>query len=210
MDITGWVADLLTSAWAYVAVVGVIAAAGVVAPLPSEATMATAIALGVAGDLELGWVCLATTAGSLTGDVAAYALGRWIGHRAGHRVAASDRAGAALRWLARHERSWGPGLIVGARFVPGGTTSVGVAAGLLLHPLRSFALWALVGSLVWTGYGVALALLARAAFPGGTWPALVLPVVVAVSAGGLLCAAALRWRRRGRRTGEAEVRVQQS
>ncbi len=55
------------------------------------------------------------------------------------------------------------------RFVPGGTTAVGVSAGLLAYPLRRFVLFAGLGALVWTAYGVALAFLGRAAFPGNTW-----------------------------------------
>ncbi|GAB7193168.1 hypothetical protein NUM3379_38770 [Kineococcus sp. NUM-3379] len=188
MDVAGSLDPLLGSPWVYPAITGVIAAAGVVPPVPSEATLAATAAFGVSGDLDLAAVCAATTAGSLLGDLAAYAVGR----RA-RRPAASGRAAAVLRRLERHGGWWWPVLVLGARFVPGGTTSVGVAAGLVAFPLRRFARWALLGSLVWTGYGLALALLARAAFPDTAWLSLAVPVLVAAGAGGLGWAALRRW-----------------
>ncbi len=159
--------------------------------------LATATSLAVAGELNLALVCLATTTGAVLGELAAYALGRSISRRTRHRAAQSARGAVALRWLEAPERSWGPGLIVVGRFVPGGTTAVGVSAGLLAYPLRRFLLFSALGALLWTGYGVTLAFLGRAAFPGNTWAGVALAVGVAVSAGAVIHA--VRACRRGQR-----------
>lgn len=187
------------SSWSYAVVTGSIAGSAVFPPLPSESMLATALSLAVAGELSLLLVCIATTTGSWLGDVAAYAVGRSISRQARRRAAGSARGEAALRWLEAREESWGPGLVVSGRFVPGGTTAVGVSAGLLAFPLRRFVLFAALGAVLWTAYGLALALLGAAAFPGNTWAGVLLAVGIAVSAGAVVHRVRSRRRRRSPR-----------
>lgn len=142
--------------------------------------------LAAAGKLDLVLVCLATTTGAVLGDLAAYSVGRVISRRAQDQVATSTRGHAALRWLEDHEQSWGPALIVGGRFVPGGTTAVGVSAGLLVYPVRRFVLFAGIGAVLWTAYGVVLGFLGAAVFPGNTWAGVLLAAGIALGAGGVL------------------------
>lgn len=191
--------ELVTgSSWTYGVIAGSIAGSAVFPPLPSEGMLATATGLAVAGQLDLALVCLATSTGAVLGDLAAYTVGRVLSGRA--QATQSARGQAALRWLHAQERSWGPGLIVMGRFVPGGTTAVGVSAGLLAFPLRRFVLLAALGAVLWTGYGVALAFIGRAAFPGNTWAGVLLAVGLALGAGVVLQAVRSRRRRSRRRT----------
>ena len=185
------------SPWTYVITAGSIAGSAVFPPLPSESVLVTAMSLAVAGELDLVLVCLATTTGAWVGELAAYAVGRSISRRARHRAAASVRGEAALQWLQGRQESWGPGLVVAGRFVPGGTTAVGVSAGILAYPLRRFAPFAALGALMWTLYGTAVAFLGVVAFPGNMWAGVLLAVVIAVAAGALVHAVrTVRHRRR--------------
>lgn len=179
--------DLLAAGpWAYLLVLLFIAVSALFPPLPSESTLVTAMSLAAAGDLNLALVSAATTTGAFVGDLAAYTVGRALSDRMRQEAARSARADAALHWLQERQASWGPGLVVGGRFVPGGTTAVGLSAGLLAYPLGRFALAAAVGAGLWTGYGLALALLGSAAFPGNTWAAVLLTVGLALALGVVL------------------------
>jgi membrane protein DedA with SNARE-associated domain len=89
--------------------------------------------------------------GIFGGDVALWAAGRFSGHA----IYALPFFGTHLNpqrhhemsaWLLRHAgRS-----IVTSRFLPGSRLPLYVAAGVLNLPLRVFAGWALVATLVWT------------------------------------------------------------
>jgi membrane-associated protein len=192
--------ELVTgSPWAYAVITGSIAGSAVFPPLPSESMLVAAAGLAVAGQLDLLGVAVATTVGALVGDLLAYALGRSISSVARGRAARSARGRAALEWLDEHEASWGPGLVVLGRFVPGGTTAVGVAAGILPYPLRRFLLFAALGAVLWTGYGLGLALLGRAVFPSTTWAGVLLAVGIALGVGAALQTVRRRRRRPPRR-----------
>jgi membrane protein DedA with SNARE-associated domain len=78
---------------------------------------------------------------------------------------------------------------VGGRFVPGGTTAVGITAGVVGFPFRRFVTFSLVGAAVWVGYGVGLAYLGATFIPGGWW----MGTLVAVGLG-LAFAGFVRWR----------------
>ena len=192
--------ELITgSLWTYVVVTGSIAGSAVFPPLPSESMLIAAMSLAVAGGLDLAVVGLVTTTGAVLGDSAAYALGRTLSRRARERATRSPRAESALRWLQAHEGSWGPGLILVGRFIPGGTTAVGVSAGLLAYPFRRFLLFAVLGAVLWAGYGLALVLMGRAAFPDGPWAGAALSIGIALAAGALFHAVRTRARTRTRR-----------
>ena len=81
------------------------------------------------------------------------------------------------------------------RYRVGEQTAVGMSAGLLAYPIRRFVLFAGLGAVLWTAYGVALGFLGAAAFPGSTWAGVLLAVGIALGASGVLHA--LRRRRRG-------------
>ncbi|GAA2522361.1 DedA family protein [Pilimelia columellifera] len=193
------------SPWVYVGIAASIAGSAVFPPLPSEGALVAAMGLAAARELDLGWVCLTVAVGATLGDLAAYSLGRAIGAGARQRRRSRVRRGlppgpgrrqVALGWLRRQERSWGPGLVVTGRFIPGGTAAVGISAGLLRYPVRRYLPLSCVGAVLWTGYGAAVGFLGHAVLPGNVWAAVALAVALAVTVGVALSLRRSRPRRR--------------
>ncbi len=172
--------------WSYPVLTATIAGSAVLPPVPSESAMVAAMSLATAGKLSLILVCLASALGSALGDALAYGFGRVVRHRARHRAERTKRGQAALRWVREHGEGWGPGLIVGGRFIPGGTTAVGVSAGIIEYPFRRFMVFASVGAALWAVYGVGLAYLGRTAYPGNMWASTALAVALVFALSGLL------------------------
>lgn len=177
--------QLLASPLVYLLIAGSIAGSAVFPPLPSESMLITAMGLAAAGNLTVGWVAAAVILGGWAGDLLAYSVGRLLS-RPAHRAAAGEgRAQAALTWLEAREHTWGPGLIILSRFIPGGTTAVGLSAGLLTYPFRTFIGYAAVGAAVWTGYGALVAYVGNALFPQALWLSLTVAVATALAIGGV-------------------------
>lgn len=164
--------------WSYPVLTATIAGSAVLPPVPSESAMVTAMSVAAAGELNLVLVCVASALGSALGDLLAYGFGRGVSGQARRRAAGSKRGQAALRWVEEHEEDWGPGLIVVGRFIPGGTTAVGVSAGILSYPMPRFAVFAAIGATLWAVYGLGLAVLGQAAFPGNMWASTALAVAL--------------------------------
>lgn len=174
---------LADSVWGYVLIVASIAGSAVFPPLPSESMLAAVMGLAAAGRLQLGLVCASTTLGAVLGDLAAYGVGRLIDGRARRRAWGTTRAAAALGWLQDHARSWGPGLIVIGRFIPGGTTAVGLTSGMLRYPVRRYLACSGIGASLWTGYGLAVGFLGRAVFGHDSFAAVALAIGIAIGLG---------------------------
>ncbi|MGN5634048.1 DedA family protein [Streptomyces sp. AC154] len=129
--------------------------------LPGDSLLFTAGLLSVDGahgpvQLSLPQVLLAAVAGALLGAQTGY----WLGRRGGRALLARSRSGRlregvdrAAELLARygHARA-----IVLARFVPVVRTVLNPLAGALSVPARVFALWQVIGGVVWTA-GLVLA-----------------------------------------------------
>ncbi|MFJ1898974.1 DedA family protein [Streptomyces sp. NPDC088115] len=129
--------------------------------LPGDSLLFTAGLLSVDGahgpvGLSLPQVLLAAVAGALLGAQTGY----WLGRRGGRALLARRRSGRlregadrAAELLARygHARA-----IVLARFVPVVRTVLNPLAGALDVPARVFALWQVIGGVVWTA-GLVLA-----------------------------------------------------
>lgn len=154
-------------------------------PLPSESTLVTATSLAASGELDPVLVGLMTSLGSFCGDVVVYSIGRWGSDRVWSSARGSGRVRSVLRRLETYQATWGPGLIVAGRFVPGGATAVGLAAGILAFPLRRFLLFSALGSVIWTGYGFAFAYVGRTVFPDSTSATVVAAIALALGVAGL-------------------------
>lgn len=190
---------LIGSPWVYAFVFGCLAGSAVFPPLPSDSLMVTALGLALAGELAMGWVVLAVLFGGWAGDLLAYTLGRALSGPARRGATTRGRARTALAWLEAREESWGPGLITVSRFVPGGTMAVGVSAGLLAYPLRSFVSWSGLGAVLWTVYGALVAQVGESLFPGNLWASLAVGIVIALAVGAVVHLAS---RRRNRQSGQ--------
>ncbi|MEU6384130.1 DedA family protein [Streptomyces bauhiniae] len=124
--------------------------------LPGDSLLFTAgllCASGSAGGsvhLSLGWVLVAAAAGALTGAQAGYLLGRRAGPALLNRTKSRKLREGAARAADILERYGHAKAIVLARFLPVVRTMLNPLAGVLAVPARTFALWQVVGGLVWT------------------------------------------------------------
>ncbi|MFE2527654.1 DedA family protein [Streptomyces sp. NPDC059382] len=112
------------------------------------------------GHLSLPWVLIAAAAGALAGAQCGYLLGRTAGPAFLERTQSrklhegADRAADILHRYG-HAKA-----IVLARFLPIVRTVLNPLAGILAVPARTFALWQILGGLLWTvglvlaGYGL--------------------------------------------------------
>jgi membrane-associated protein len=182
------------SPWSYVLVTLMIAGSAVFPPLPSEAAMLTALGLALEGELLLLPAAAASAAGSVSGDLVAYGVGRIAGSRRDDARQGDGRIARAIAWVDERDDRWGPGLVVGGRFVPGGTTAVGITAGVVRFPFRRFVTCSLIGATIWTAYGVGLAYLGRTLIGGSWWWGTLVAVAL-----GLGFAGFVRWRDSRRR-----------
>src|SRR5262252_2462373 len=94
---------------------------------------------------------LACTTGIFVGDLGLWLLGRIFGQAAiawpwTARGLGTRRVDEIRAWLERHAA----GAIVASRFLPGTRFALYVVAGVLRLPAAVFAVWALVGALLWT------------------------------------------------------------
>ncbi len=106
--------------------------------------------------LHLGWVLLAAAAGALTGAQIGYYLGSTAGARLLSRQANGRLANATDRTRAFLTRYGEAKALVLARFVPVVRTLINPLAGIVGVPARRFAVWQVLGGLLWS-LGVTLA-----------------------------------------------------
>lgn len=171
--------------WAYPLITLLITGSAVFPPFPSESTLVTGASLAAAGELDPVLVALAAGLGSMLGDLVVYAIGRWGSDRARSGARRSPRVQSILGWLEDHRASWLPAMVVAGRFVPGGATAIGLAAGVLQYPLQRFVTWSAVGAGLWTGYGFGFALVGRSVFPDSPWATVLVAVALALSVTGV-------------------------
>ena len=158
--ITGFLLDLIDKLGA-VGVGLTILIETVIPPIPSEAVLGAAGVLINDGRMSLVPVILWATAGSVTGALILYSIGRALGPRRSHafldrlplvETADVDRT---FEWFEKHGRS----AVFFGRMVPIVRSFVSVPAGVVRMPLPQFLLYTAGGSLIWNslliGLGVA-------------------------------------------------------
>ncbi|HMF95552.1 MAG TPA: DedA family protein [Vicinamibacterales bacterium] len=140
---------------------------------------------------------LACTTGIFVGDLGLWLLGRIFGQAAiawpwTARGLRTRRVDEIRAWLERHAA----GAIVASRFLPGTRFALYVVAGVLRLPAAVFAVWALVGAMLWTPTIVLLTATLGEAFIGRVapvvgvgWPARI--AVAAIALGSIRAARAL-------------------
>jgi membrane protein DedA with SNARE-associated domain len=114
----------------------------------------TCIATGLLiqrGQIGVGAGIIACTAGIFVGDLGLWAMGRLFGQAAfawpwSARRLRTEKLEEVRAWLHRHAA----GAIVASRFLPGTRFALYVMSGVLRLPIAIFALWALLGAVLWT------------------------------------------------------------
>ncbi len=150
-----WVVTTIEG-WGYLGVFLLMVAENVFPPIPSEVIMPLAGFLAGRGDLSLTLTMLAGTAGSVTGTLMWYYIGKAFGEARLKRIAA--RHGRLLtlspsdidnahRWFQRH----GAAAVFFGRMIPAIRTLISVPAGLSAMPFWRFLVYTVLGSALWTG-----------------------------------------------------------
>ena len=179
--------DLLAdlSALAYLLVL-VLAAFDVVVPiLPSESAVILGGVLAWQGRLHPVPLVLAAAAGAIAGDHLSYGIGRWTqrsrpqpGRRGGDR-----RMGKAERlqlWAGRQLERRGTGLLIVARFIPGGRTASTFMAGRTSYTLARFTPATIGAGFLWATFATLLGYIGGQAFHDQTFLATGLGMVLAI------------------------------
>ncbi|WP_369139833.1 DedA family protein [Modestobacter versicolor] len=162
--VLGWVQDLMSSPWLYLALFGLAALDGFLPVLPSESVVITAGVFAATGQPDLLAVVVVAALGALAGDHTSYLFG----HLAGPRLQARARPGTRRRrGLDRADRllaTRGGVLLVTARYVPGARTALTLTAGALRWPLRRFTPFAVLGGVTWALWSAGIGYVGGLAF----------------------------------------------
>jgi membrane protein DedA with SNARE-associated domain len=193
-----WAMDVLLTL-GYLGIAVLVALETIIPPIPSELILPLAGFHVAEGRFSYPVVVLSATAGSLLGSFLLYGLGVWFGQeRLQHFVSRAGRyilvdlsdLERSQRWFDQHGRA----AVFAARLVPGMRSLISLPAGLAHMPLWSFAIYTLLGSVVWNGLLVGLGWLLGSRWElVGTYGPIIEYAVLA-----LLLAMALRvlWHRR--------------
>jgi membrane-associated protein len=174
---------------------------------PGELALVTAAALAQKGDIALPAVLGSATVGAVTGQFAAYVLGRWRGRQVlgwGFLGRLTGKPLAAAETF--FKRHGGKAVFLG-RFVPLLRSVIGWMAGISGLPLRPYLLWNITGALTWSlGIGLSAYFFGKAAVNTvSAWGTIGVVVIVVV---GLVILVAVRlWRRRAERSIEPSDEV---
>jgi membrane protein DedA with SNARE-associated domain len=140
-----WVHD-----WGYAGIVLLMAMESSIFPIPSEVVIPPAAYWAKQGRFSLAGVIVAGTLGSWIGATVTYWVARTLGRalvaRYGKYVFVPEhKLVRAERWLARYEA----GGVFFARLVPVVRHLIGIPAGLVRMPFRTFSAMTLLGAGLW-------------------------------------------------------------
>jgi membrane protein DedA with SNARE-associated domain len=195
--VTGWI-EYLIEAFGALGVALLMTLENLFPPIPSEFILPFAGFLVGRGELGFLPALVASTAGSLSGALVLYALGRWGGRnlilRYGRflRVKEAD-LDRAEGWFDKYDQ-W---VVLFGRMVPGVRSVVSIPAGMLRTPFLQFVLLTTAGSAAWNAL-----LLGAGWYLGENWQQIqgivgsVSNFVLILVAVALVCAAIWWWRRR--------------
>ncbi len=194
---TGWI-EYLIEAFGALGVALLMILENLFPPIPSEFILPFAGFLVGRGELGFLPALVASTAGSLSGALILYALGRWGGRnlilRYGRflRVKEAD-LDRAEGWFDKYDQ-W---VVLFGRMVPGVRSVVSIPAGMLRMPFLQFVLLTTAGSAAWNAL-----LLGAGWYLGENWQQIqgivgsVSNFVLILVAVALVCTAIWWWRRR--------------
>ena len=142
-----WVHD-----WGYAGIVLLMALESSIFPIPSEVVIPPAAFWAKQGRFSLAGVIAAGTLGSWIGAAVTYWVARTVGRalvaKYGKYVFVPEhKLARAERWLARYEA----GGVFFARLVPVVRHLIGIPAGLVRMPFKTYSLMTILGAGLWCG-----------------------------------------------------------
>jgi membrane protein DedA with SNARE-associated domain len=150
---TDWIVETITTA-GYLGIFLLMLLESVFPPIPSELIIPFAGFAVQRGELSLGGVIAASTAGAVGGMLPWYILARllglarikWLADKVGRWLAMnSDEIDTASDWFLRY----GPLIVFFGRLVPLIRTVISVPAGLAAMPVTLFLIASSLGALLW-------------------------------------------------------------
>ena len=149
-----WITNIISS-FGYAGIGLLMFLENVFPPIPSELIMPLAGFTVTQGKLNMQFVILAGTLGSVVGALPWYYVGKLVGERRlrdwidkhGKWLTLSSKdIDKSKKWL----NKYGKATVFFGRLVPGIRTFISVPAGLEKMPLIPFLLYSFAGSLIWT------------------------------------------------------------
>jgi len=188
------------TAWAYLAVLLLVAADAVFPLVPSELAVVSGGVLAAGGQLNLPLLIIAAALGAAIGDALGYTIGRGAGRLGVGRLLHRPGGRRALVWATEQLHRRAIPVLVAGRFVPGGRTVTTLVAGFLRVPRGRFALAAGTAGPVWAAYAGLLGYAAGRAAADRPWLG-VLAAFAGLTLLGLAAEALRRLRARSTRRG---------
>ncbi|MBD2307736.1 DedA family protein [Chroococcidiopsis sp. FACHB-1243] len=150
-----WITNIISSL-SYWGIALLMLLENILPPIPSEVIMPLAGFTAQKGQLNLLFVILAGTVGSILGALPWYYIGKQVGERRLRQWV--DRHG---KWLTLSgedidkSQQWfnkyGGAVVFFGRLIPGVRTPISIPAGFEEMPLFAFLLYSTVGTLLWVG-----------------------------------------------------------
>ena len=168
------------SAWAYVAIFGIVTVDAFFPLVPGETSVVTGAILAANDELSVVIVFASGMAGALAGDNVSYLLGDRLGSGAQRWLFKGAKGRARVQWARRQLQDRGPAIIVAARFVPGGRTAATFSAGALEYRWRYFIAAAVVAAGLWSAFSTALGWFGGNAYKESLWKPLAIAAAFAV------------------------------
>jgi membrane protein DedA with SNARE-associated domain len=139
------------------ALFGIVAIAAVGVPLPITLLLIVAGSMISQGAMNLWWAIGAAGAGSILGDQAGYAIGRWGGQAVIAKLSRLFGKRANLEAMEAKARAWGgPGIFVTRWLLSPLGPWINLASGTARYPWHRFLFWDILGE--FTGAAVFISL----------------------------------------------------
>ena len=139
------------------ALFGIVAIAAVGVPLPITLLLIVAGSMISQGAMNLWWAVGAAGAGSILGDQAGYAIGRWGGQAVIAKLSRLFGKRANLEAMEAKARAWGgPGIFVTRWLLSPLGPWINLASGTARYPWHRFLFWDILGE--FTGAAVFISL----------------------------------------------------
>ena len=199
--------DFISDAWWTYPFLFLFALLDAVLPvIPSETAVITgSVASATTDRLNIWLIVLVAATGAVVGDNIGYEIGKrarpWVERRF-----SGPRAQERLGWARRQLAERGVGLVIVARFIPGGRTAVTVTAGTTGMNHAKFFFATVISGILWASYAAALGYFGGTQFEDSPTKALLLAGAIAFLVLGLT--EGIRWLLRRRSKAMARGREQ--
>jgi membrane-associated protein len=136
---------------------GIVTIAAIGVPLPITLLLIVAGSMISQGAMNLWWALGAASAGSILGDQAGYAIGRWGGPAVIRKLSALFGRRASLQAMEAKAKAWGgPGIFITRWLLSPLGPWINLASGTAGYPWRRFLFWDILGEI--TGAAVYISL----------------------------------------------------